>query len=196
MIIDHRCSILLVLAFLRPSPNMRLSPRFSLLSSISDSRGKVEIRSRPRGKMWESHSKKTEKISWFSVRNAQLDKELGIPPLEQWRRGSLASYLPLPSFISTRPSPCHSSAASLVIVQEVWLHQSNKYLPSPRSHMVVVTLCINLSPSPIRLPAPLSSSSSSSSILVAGRSSVLFHLNRQKGNSFRLALLRLSSLFH
>ncbi|KIH61208.1 hypothetical protein ANCDUO_08526 [Ancylostoma duodenale] len=32
------------------------------------------------------------------LRHAQLDKELGIPPLESWRRGSLASYLPLPSF--------------------------------------------------------------------------------------------------
>ncbi|CAJ0609642.1 unnamed protein product [Cylicocyclus nassatus] len=32
------------------------------------------------------------------LRHAQLDKELGIPPIESWRRGSLASYLPLPSF--------------------------------------------------------------------------------------------------
>ncbi|KAK5971069.1 Voltage-dependent calcium channel gamma-5 subunit [Trichostrongylus colubriformis] len=31
------------------------------------------------------------------LRHAQLDKELGIPPVESWRRGSLASYLPLPS---------------------------------------------------------------------------------------------------
>ncbi|ULT83928.1 hypothetical protein L3Y34_012906 [Caenorhabditis briggsae] len=30
------------------------------------------------------------------LRRAQLDKELGIPPLESFRRGSLASYLPIP----------------------------------------------------------------------------------------------------
>ncbi|KAE9414154.1 hypothetical protein Angca_001177 [Angiostrongylus cantonensis] len=47
------------------------------------------------------------------LRHAQVDKELGIPPLESWRRGSLASYLPLPSFGNTsRRGSRRSSQAS------------------------------------------------------------------------------------
>ncbi|CAJ0583881.1 unnamed protein product, partial [Mesorhabditis spiculigera] len=62
------------------------------------------------------------------LRNAQLDKELGIPPMEIHKRGSLASYMPFPSFsmamASGRPSPTRSSQMSLrnnsvVFVQEM-----------------------------------------------------------------------------
>ncbi|CAJ0955341.1 unnamed protein product, partial [Mesorhabditis belari] len=61
------------------------------------------------------------------LRNAQMDKELGIPPMEIHKRGSLASYMPFPSFsmaLSGRPSPTRSSQMSLrnnsiVFVQEM-----------------------------------------------------------------------------
>ncbi|VDL80467.1 unnamed protein product [Nippostrongylus brasiliensis] len=58
------------------------------------------------------------------LRHAQLDKELGIPPIETWRRGSLASYLPLPSFgtYSQRGSRRSSQASfttSAIIMQQV-----------------------------------------------------------------------------
>ncbi|CAI4225666.1 unnamed protein product [Auanema sp. JU1783] len=47
------------------------------------------------------------------LRNAQLDKELGIPPLEPVRRGSLASYLPIPSvaYVERRNSRKGSQAS-------------------------------------------------------------------------------------
>ncbi|CAP33784.2 Protein CBR-STG-2 [Caenorhabditis briggsae] len=61
----------------------------------------------------------------ISVRRAQLDKELGIPPLESFRRGSLASYLPIPSFSqgsrrnSRRSSQASFSNPSLLFMQDV-----------------------------------------------------------------------------
>ncbi|UMM43169.1 hypothetical protein L5515_018756 [Caenorhabditis briggsae] len=59
------------------------------------------------------------------LRRAQLDKELGIPPLESFRRGSLASYLPIPSFSqgsrrnSRRSSQASFSNPSLLFMQDV-----------------------------------------------------------------------------
>uniref|UniRef100_A0A8R1HTZ1 Uncharacterized protein n=1 Tax=Caenorhabditis japonica TaxID=281687 RepID=A0A8R1HTZ1_CAEJA len=59
------------------------------------------------------------------LRRAQLDKELGIPPLENFRRGSLASYLPILNFSqgsrrnSRRSSQASFSNPSLLFMQDV-----------------------------------------------------------------------------
>uniref|UniRef100_A0A1I7X8H6 Uncharacterized protein n=1 Tax=Heterorhabditis bacteriophora TaxID=37862 RepID=A0A1I7X8H6_HETBA len=64
------------------------------------------------------------KFGYIYVRHAQLDKELGIPPVESWRRGSLANCFSFSHGISSRRNSRRNSQISftnpnLLFVQEV-----------------------------------------------------------------------------
>ncbi|CAB3400455.1 unnamed protein product [Caenorhabditis bovis] len=81
-------------------------------------------------------------------KRAQLDKELGIPPIESFRRGSLASYLPIPNFSqgsrrnSRRSSQASFSNPSLIFMHDVMLLEDLKNAFFENYVLVIISILL------------------------------------------------------